>query len=233
VLEEHVTNGIGGEGRFSLVPMGNGGDMTAWETDFAPATSTGHRLSQDALAKGLLRMRRIEDGAWDPRDGRRDDFYFVTTADMSSVSRLWRLRFDDISDPLAGGTLISLLPNSGPQRMLDNICIDRLGRILMQEDPGGNAHLAKIWMYSIDSGELIEVAHHDPARFLAGAPAFMAQDEESSGIIEVHDILGQGWYLLGVQNHRPIPASGEPADPFGLVQHGQLLAMYVPPRLGR
>jgi hypothetical protein len=45
--------------------------------------------------------------------------------------------------------------------------------------------------------------------------------EESSGIIDVSSILGEGWYLLDVQAHYPI--AGE------LVEGGQLLAMYVPP----
>jgi hypothetical protein len=178
-------------------------------------------------------MRRIEDGAWDPRADRVNDFYFVTTADVNTDSRLWRLRFNDIENPLAGGTLTNLLPNNSGHKMFDNICIDTLGRILLQEDVGGNPRLGKIWLYGIETGDLIEIAHHDPARFTSGLPGFMTEDEEGSGIIDAKHILGQGWFLFDVQNHRPIPSSGEPADSFGLVQHGQLLAMYVDPNIGR
>jgi hypothetical protein len=51
------------------------------------------------------------------------------------------------------------------------------------------------------------------------APGFLTQDEESSGIIPLDKILGQGWYLADVQAHYPIP--GE------LVEGGQLLLIHV------
>ncbi len=238
VVEEHATTALGGAsdtspgnaGRFSLVPMGPGdsGDVSAW--------TTGAQLTADSVAKGLLRMRRIEDGAWDPRPNRANDFYFVTTAIADPApattftpSRLWRLRFDDIQNPEAGGTLTNLLPNSSPQRMMDNICIDGLGRILIQEDLGNTSVLGRIWLYGIDSGDLIEVARHNPTLFDPTSPHWMTNDEEASGIIDASEILGEGWFLLDVQAHKAIAAP----DPYGLVQHGQLLAMYVPPRLGR
>ena len=63
-------------------------------------------------------------------------------------------------------------------------------------------------------------AHHDEARFLSGAPQFLTEDEESSGIIPA-PFLGKGWYLLDVQAHYPI--EGE------IVEGGQLLALHVPP----
>lgn len=228
----------GSAGRFSLTLMGPAatpGDVSAW--------NTGAQLTADSVAKGLFRMRRIEDGAWDPRPGKSRDFYFVTTAITDPApattftpSRLWRLRFDDIENPEAGGTITNLLPNASPQRMMDNICIDGLGRILIQEDLGNSATIGKVWMYIIDTGALIEIAQHNPTLFDPTSPHFMTADEEASGVIDASDILGDGWFLLDVQNHRAIPAPITPApalDPYGLVQHGQLLAMYVPPRLGR
>jgi hypothetical protein len=68
------------------------------------------------------------------------------------------------------------------------------------------------------------VAQHDPARFgniTVPATAPFNQDEESSGIIDVSSILGEGWYLPDVQAHYSI--TGE------LVEGGQLLALHVPP----
>jgi hypothetical protein len=65
------------------------------------------------------------------------------------------------------------------------------------------------------------MASHDPDRFLPGGSSFLTQDEESSGIIDVTDILGSAGdrvYLLGVQGHYSIP--GE------LVEGGQLLLMH-------
>ena len=85
-------------------------------------------------------------------------------------------------------------------------------------------HLGKIWQYNIATDKLTEVAQHDPARFGdIGIPATAPynQDEESSGIIDVSSILGEGWYLLDVQAHYAI--AGE------LVEGGQLLALHIPP----
>lgn len=100
-------------------------------------------------------------------------------------------------------------------------------RVLLQEDVGNNPYLGKVRMLDLNSGDYTVLAQHDPARFLpaaAGAtPAstFQTQDEESSGIIDAADVLGNGWYLLDVQAHL------KSADP-ELVEGGQLLAMYVP-----
>ena len=69
--------------------------------------------------------------------------------------------------------------------------------MLLQEDPGNNAYLAKIWVFDPDTDPLTEVAHPNPAEFTTTA------DEESSGIIDVSDILGRGTYLFDVQAHRP------------------------------
>ena len=112
--------------------------------------------------------------------------------------------------------------------MLDNVTIDRRGRILMDEDPGGNNRIAKIWLYDIDSKKFIQVAEHNPKFFdptLPNNSAFLTNDEESSGIIDAEEILGKGWFLLDVQVHKASP------DP-ELVEGGQLLAMYVDPKIG-
>lgn len=104
--------------------------------------------------------------------------------------------------------------------MLDNITIDPRGHILMVEDVGANERLGKIWRYTIASDSLVEIAAHDPLRFSTGAPYFLTNDEEASGIIDATAILGAGWFLLDVQAHYGIP--GE------LVEGGQLLALYDP-----
>lgn len=95
------------------------------------------------------------------------------------------------------------------------------GQIFIQEDVGNNAHLGKIWRYSIANDTLNLVAEHDSSRFITGAPDFLTQDEESSGIIDVSELLGEGWFLMDVQAHYSI--AGE------LVEGGQLLALHYPP----
>jgi hypothetical protein len=103
--------------------------------------------------------------------------------------------------------------------MFDNITVVN-GKVLLLEDVGNQPYLGGAWVYDISSGDLTEIAEHDPNRFTPGAPGFLTQDEEMSGIIPA-PFLGEGKYLLDVQAHYSI--SGE------LVQGGQLLEMHVPP----
>lgn len=233
VSEESNAFGLGtasyvNAGQFTLVEMGPSGNVE---------TLSANQLQAEAVAKGTFRMRRIEDGAWDPRGGRDRDFYFVTTADINTRTRLWRLRFNNAENPLQGGTieiLINGFESGQDVRMFDNMCVDGFGRVLLQEDVGNNTRLGKIWLYGIDSGKLVEVAAANP-KFYSGIaatnPTFHTLDEESSGIIDAQQLLGQGWYLLDMQDHRGIPAAEDPA--LELVQHGQMLAMYIHPSIGR
>jgi hypothetical protein len=109
--------------------------------------------------------------------------------------------------------------------MLDNVAINRRGQIFLQEDPGltDPKYLAVIWRYTIASDVLQPVAQLDPERF-DGRQGSLTQDEESSGIIDASDILGDGWFLLDVQV--PLPPETVEAE---LVAGGQLLALHVPP----
>ncbi len=160
-------------------------------------------------------FNRPEDGAWDPNNP--NDYYFVTTASFTTNSQLFRLRFSDAANPLAGGTVEVLINGEGVGRMFDNITIDKLGRVILQEDIGNQIPLGKVWIYDIVSGALMQIAEHDPERFAVGAPNFLTQDEESSGVIDVSEILGEGTYLLDVQAHY----GNGPT----LVEGGQLLLM--------
>ncbi|HEV7731733.1 MAG TPA: phytase [Candidatus Binatia bacterium] len=206
-----------GSGRFSLVELGPGGDVSGF--------TNAAQFEQESIDKQVCRFQRVEDGAWDPKQ--EDDFYFVTTASLTANCRLWRLRFDNVEKPERGGTITILLRGDEGHGMLDNVTIDRRGRILMDEDPGNSSRLAKIWMYHIASGTLTQIASHNPQIFDASIPdnpVFVTQDEESSGIVDAEEILGKGWFLLDVQVHKANP------DP-ELIEGGQLLALFVDPTL--
>jgi secreted PhoX family phosphatase len=185
---------------------------------------TGAQLeSASRDASGTFRVtgfQRPEDGAWDPNNP--NDFYFVTTASFTENSRLWRVRFNNAANPAAGGTIEMLLDGTEGQKMMDNITINKRGQVIIQEDPGNQSHIARIWLYEIATDQLVEVAKHDPERFTPGAAGFLTQDEESSGIIDVSSILGEGWYLADVQAHYALTDTE-------LVQGGQLLALHIPP----
>jgi VCBS repeat-containing protein len=203
--ESNTTNLAPGS-RFTLADLGK------------VQNTTGAALQIQSVANGVTAFLRPEDGHWDPSNLR--DFYFVTTSSFSGPSRLWRLRFDDPTNPELGGTIEAVLDGTEGQKMLDNMTIDNYGNILLQEDVGNNAHIGKIWQYNIATDSLKLLAEHDSNRFLSGSPNFLTQDEESSGIIDAQDILGPGWFLLDTQAHYNI--TGE------LVQGGQLQALFNP-----
>jgi hypothetical protein len=103
------------------------------------------------------------------------------------------------------------------------------GDVLLQEDPGNQPYVAKVWQWDASTGDLIEIAQHNPALF--GAPGLdlypnipsvqATQDEESSGIIDISHILGKGLYLADVQAHYNFTSTTDPSGE--LVQGGQLL----------
>jgi Bacterial protein of unknown function (DUF839) len=185
-----------------------------------------------------LSLNRIEDGEFDPLDP--NVFYFLTTEGSPANppetpardgGGLWRMTFDDIDDPLAGGELELLLDGTesiysavgGESKMNkpDNMTIDRHGNLLIQEDPGGNAHLARIVAYRIDDGALGVVARFDPLLFSGAAP--LTIDEESSGIIDTQSLMGAGTFLFDAQVH----TSAGLNSPATQVERGQLLKLRV------
>jgi hypothetical protein len=189
-------------------------------------------LTQGASGTSFLRP---EDGAWNPANPR--EYFFVTTDQHEQTtggnttttgrSRLWKMTYSDVNNPLAGGTIEALLDGTEGQSMFDNICCipgtDGHTRFLMQEDVGNNTHNGKVWLYDATTDVLTMVLQHDPARFgdVNTAPTTPFNiDEESSGVIDARDTLGLGWFLLDVQAHYTI--SGE------LAEGGQLLAIYLP-----
>jgi hypothetical protein len=190
------------------------GDVTAWTAADLQAAST---------ANVVTTFLRPEDGAWDPMHP--NDFYFATTDRFNLTvvgnSRLWRLRFHDVTNPAAGGTISAVVEGTDPPQSMDNIAIDRTGHILIQEDPGVREHLSKIWSYSIADDTLTAIAEADPARFATGGADFLTIDEETSGIVDASDVMGPGWFIGTVQADVPLD------DP-ELVETGQVFAIYNP-----
>jgi hypothetical protein len=149
------------------------------------------------------------------------------------------VKFDDIAQPQLGGTIRVVLDGgvepasstSGP-KMMDNLTVDGDGKILVQEDPGNNAYIAKLWTIDPTTGTASELARFDAARFTPGVQGFITQDEESSGIVEVTELFADTegydtgayrYFLLDAQVHKNISAT----DP-DLVEMGQLMMMRVP-----
>lgn len=179
---------------------------------------TGATLNTNSNNVGVTNFLRPEDGAWDPN--RPSDFYFVTTNSFSAPSRMWRLRFTDINNPELGGTITAVLDGTEGPKMMDNLTIDNHGHILIQEDPGGNNYLAKIWQYKISTDAINTVMVHDSTRFQTGGANFITIDEECSGNIDMQGSLGAGWFLQYDQVHF--------SQPSPVLEMGQLQAYFNP-----
>jgi hypothetical protein len=188
---------------FQLVNLGN---LT---------TQSGTSQRVISAASGGTQWERTEDGAWDPTHP--NDFYFVTTATFNGFSRLWRLRFNSLDTPTAGGTIEIMLDGTEGPKMMDNITVRARGDVIIQEDPDGPL-VARVWRYDPSADKVEIIAQHDPALF--SGPGAISTSEESSGVIEISDILGDGWLLMDVQTHNPIAGD--------VSQGGQLIAMHLP-----
>jgi hypothetical protein len=186
--------------------------------------------AQNLAARELgMELARVEDGHFDPKNP--NDYYFVTTASNKdpkatapnpatpTVKRdggaLWRLRLSDVKNPLKGGTLTMLLDGSEDVYMAkpDNIVVDDKGNILIQEDPGDNAHVARVVSYRISDGKLATIAQFKPEYFVSSSATFITQDEESSGIIDVTEFYKSSksdkakYYMLVAQVHATVEKS--------------------------
>ena len=215
-------------------------------TTRATNITSGTRFTLSGTASTTF--SRPEDGAWNPLNP--NEFYFVTTDRLDQVSdgtgpqigqtRLWRLTFDSIRNPDLGGRIDLLIDgrtvDGQKVNMFDNITVNReTGQLVLLEDVGNAAHNGKVWRYNPRRDTLVQLAHHDQARFgdlTTPATLPFNQDEETSGVIDVSSILGQGTYLLVDQAHFAINTTTPNGfkDPDELVEGGQLMVMHVPGR---
>jgi hypothetical protein len=190
------------------------------KVDWNTATSA---FAKESREKGTS-MARVEDGHWDPSNP--NVFYFVTTESNKdpiatapnpatpTVTRdggaLWRLTFKDAQNPAAGAE-IELLLNGGESVYMskpDNITVTENGKyILIQEDPGNNAILARIIAYRVSDSKLAVIAQFDANKFSVGGSEFITEDEESSGIIDATTLLAKpgdtnSYFFFNAQVHK-------------------------------
>jgi len=203
------------------------GKGKALPVTWAPVNWNQNGVAQNIQAQSAgTVMARVEDGAFDPKNP--SDYYFVTTESdrdpkattqnpaLPGVSRdggaLWKLHYNDIKNPLAGGTLTMLLDGSEAPYLSkpDNIEVDSKGNILIQEDPGGNNAVARMLAYRISDGKIATVAKFKDIYVKPGSAQFMTNDEETSGVVEATSFVAKAgdsksYYFLNAQMH--IPAS--------------------------
>lgn len=223
---------------------------------FAPIDTSVNGAAQAKQASSVATgFSRIEDGQFDPLHP--NDYYFVTTSSNKDPKALtldptlptvtardggglWRLRFKDINDPLAGATVELLLDGSEPAflNMPDNLTIDKAGNILLQEDPGNNVTLSRVFAYRISDGKLAKIAGFDAALFTDGSASKITVDEETSGVTDVTDMLRKNskdknfYYVFVAQVHSTIAAARtdikDPASIASAVEGGQIYLLTIP-----
>jgi hypothetical protein len=185
----------------------------------------GTRFSLSATASTTF--SRPEDGVWDPHTP--NVYYFVTTDRIDQVSdgtgsqigntRLWRLTFDDITNPDLGGTIDIMIDgrtvNGEKVNMFDNITLNtKTGRLVLVEDVGNNAHNGKAWEFDPTTNALRKILKHDVTRFGdvgVAATSPYNNDEEMSGILDITSIMAdstrnignpdESWYICTDQSH--------------------------------
>ena len=168
-------------------------------TTRATNITDGTRFSISGTASTAF--SRPEDGAWNPLNP--NEFWFVTTDRLDTLSdgvgsqigqtRLWKLAFDDITDPSLGGSIDLVLDgptvNGQKVNMFDNMGFNETtGTIILQEDVGGTAHNSKVWEYDPKTDRLTQLLMHDSSRFGdlgVSRTSPYSNDEESSGVIDV------------------------------------------------
>jgi hypothetical protein len=273
---EHREYGFGtdsyvGEAEFRLINLGDRSKPVPMQADHAvdedgcqilAQDNPGIALQRDSIENGITQFLRPEDGAWDPRQGRQNEFYFGTTDSFDGNSRLFRLVFNDIetvgdTDEVCGTIEILLNARKDSTRKngeylfhsLDSITVDPLGRVLVQEDPGGETYFTRTLLYLPDEGRsytaakgnppLYAVAEGNPDVFGRRGSHFLTIDEEAAGIIPVFDLLGEGWYLTAIQANveedwanKVLPSllsfEEQVQLETDLVTPGQLCAMFIP-----
>jgi hypothetical protein len=159
-----------------------------------------------------------------------DGNYGVKEAAGSNPERdggaLWKLTFDDVANPTSGATVelvlngteaptfptVSTIKLNKP----DNLTFSHDGTVVfIQEDPGGNNHVARLLALEVSSKKLANVAEFDNNMFgYSGSSAnndqYVTNDEESSGIFELTSLLTGGTgltFMFNAQVH-PLGASG-------------------------
>ncbi|YCM42734.1 alkaline phosphatase PhoX [Verrucomicrobiaceae bacterium 227] len=220
------------------------GDAVAF-VDFGDVKSDDwDALEAMSDANAVTRFSKPEDIAWDPLNPNR--FYFVTSGG-TNPARLWRVTLGSIANPGNGGT-IEILADEGLTpgaefSGFDNIACDFKGDVFIQEDGSSSAlNLSRVWRYDASAGTMTVIAHHNPRFFKNdGQSEFLSDEGETSGILDLSSVLGEGWYLLTSMAHAPASPDA-PNKQLGKLEayefdppyyeEGQLMLMFIPQEMG-
>jgi hypothetical protein len=181
----------------------------------------------------LARLRgtefsRVEDLFVNPKNA--NEVYFITTqsdadgvgvAGVKETGRdgggLWKMTFVDIANPRQGAYLELILDGSEASmsdgiklNKIDNMSLTDNGEVvLLQEDPGANAQLARLLALRLSDNKLVTVARFKSELFSRTSfDTYLTDDEESSGVFDATKLFkrsdGASYFFFNAQVH---PAS--------------------------
>jgi hypothetical protein len=218
-------------GRFIHVPT----DIARGLTDQAPQAA----LENWSNENNVFQFVRVEDIAYDPLDPRT--VYFTDTgtnrlAEDPATGRLTRLSSGGVT---TNGRVFKMVLNEKDPRIVDSFSIlvdaDDIGMrapdnmdvsehsVMVQED----ASNARVWRQDRASGQWLHVA------------SAIQPSAETSGIVDVSEWFGEGWWALDVQSHvnesegtdtltYVTPITGAKLSYRERREDGQLLLMHIP-----
>ena len=251
-------------GEFIPVP----GDVARGTTGERPQTA----LENWSNANNVFQFIRVEDMAYDPDDPRT--VYFTDTGttrleESDTTGRLFRPSASAVPYINSDGRVFKMVMNEDDPMVVDGFSIVAQG--LLAEQLTNPLPPAQPTFRVIDPG----VGFRQPDNLDVGSSSLMLQEDsasnnriwrydlasswthvgnvvnsgtsaESSGIIDMSDWLGAGWWALDVQGHRNLPGveppDGQPkltyevplASPPSTLEYqkrredGQLLLMHIP-----
>jgi hypothetical protein len=197
-------------------------------------------LKQAAAARGAFKFDRLEDAAlYRQKKGR---FYFADTGKLPRTLRGRLYQFDvKPSDPTRAALKVVLDGDKGDDIYNPDNLDTAPGKVVMQEDrespfrgppgpPVADEGYNRVLVYDIASGTIQSVAR------VATPNTLRPGTWESSGVINMFDILGEGWWLTDVQAHntlapQPGPSLVPNSGPTG--EDGQLQAVFIPQTIAR
>lgn len=199
-------------------------------------------LKQAAAARGAFKFDRLEDAALYREEKGR--YYFADTGKAPRTTRGRICQFDvDHDHPTRAALELVLDGDQGDDIVNPDNLDTSPGKVVIQEDrespfrgptpptppANDNDGYNRVLVYDVASGTVTRVAR-------VATPATLRPGTwESSGVINMFDILGEGWWLTDVQPHGILtaPQPGPPlVEKTSTGEDGQLQAVYIPQTVG-
>jgi hypothetical protein len=187
------------------------------------------QLEKLVQSMGAFDFNRIEDMTDDPNDP--GTIYFAETGRANQEvthGRIYRLEVDPerprhatlsvILDAAAGDDIFSP----------DNLGISDRALVIQEDRNWKQSGFNRVLVYDLAAGTLTPAARADPDQAIVDERGPGAW--ESSGVVDVSDVFGSGWWLLDVQGHyseMSVPDQSLVPDS-AAGEGGQLILLFIP-----